>query len=119
MNEIEQMYRNAGVERKKPACVECFLDRHSCNRTYDECPELYPPFTAEKQLEVIKAISIRQAVLLKQNRFFIGFESEKTKDLVCAEHLDLSFEIALAALINHLWQDITEDEKQKIREILE
>lgn len=107
MSEIEKLYKNAGVEKEwKPL-------------PYGDIEEYYPEFTAEKQLELIKWLSITKAILIKQNRMFVGFETGNPEDLKCVEDLDLSFEETLAGLINHLWRDLTESEKSEIKRILE
>lgn len=107
MSEIEKLYENAGVEKEwKPL-------------PYGDIEEYYPEFTAEKQLELIKWLSMTKAILIKQNRIFVGFETGNPKDLKCVEDLDLSFEKTLAGLINHLWQDLTDTEKAEIKRILE
>lgn len=54
MNEIKKLYGNAGIEKDKGNCITCFLEIQTCVRSYDECPYHYPPFTVEKQLELIK-----------------------------------------------------------------
>lgn len=54
---VEQMMETAGCKRRIPECFECFVNRIERMRTIDECPRLYPSFTAEKQLEAIKLIS--------------------------------------------------------------
>ena len=61
----------------------------------------YPPFTAEKQLEIVKMILFSTWWLnLKRLQF-----SEK-------------FDEGLAQMINELWQDLTEQERTEIKEIL-
>lgn len=107
MSEIEKLMQNAGVEKEwKPL-------------PYGDIEEYYPEFTAEKQLELIKYLAITKAVLIKQNRIFIGFETGNPKDLKCVEDLDLNFEETLAGLVNNLWQNLTDTEKAEIKRILE
>ena len=89
MNEIEKLYENAGVEK-------------ICSRLpYGGLREEYPPFTAEKQLEIVKLILFSTWWMnLKRLQF-----SEK-------------FDKGLTQMINELWQDLTEQEKEQIRDIL-
>jgi hypothetical protein len=99
MSEISKLYENAGFE------VEMG----------------YPPFTAEKQLELIK--------WLGKNKNGFGLFNDGTEGLSC--HCDFhwewfrkdfyaeDFDNALAGLINSLWQDLTEEEKQQVKGILE
>ena len=68
---------------------------------------------------MIKWLAITKAVLIKQNRIFIGFETGNPNDLKCSEDLDLNFDDTLANLVINLWQDLTETEKAEIKRILE
>ena len=111
MNEIEKMYENAGI-KPLPTCSNCnMLDEYWSNGTYcstckcdkgnDECgmaDYVYPPFIAEKQIELIK-------FLLK------NYEG--------VDYNDKSFEESLAGVINKLWADMPEEEKQQVKGILE
>ena len=122
MNEIEKLYELTGFKRSKPSCAECFLDRHSCCRSYDECPELYPLFTAEKQIQLI------EFMLKKYGEETIGFELWKDKSYHVMCHLGYdgfdnyadsnTLSGALAGLITLYWQDLTETEQEGIRKIL-
>lgn len=98
MSEVEKLYENAMVEK-----ITLFKPKHSITLgDYDEEYIDYPPFTAEKQLKLIKWL----------------FDSVF---LLCLGPLQNSenFENSLAKLVNSLWQDLTEEHKQQIREILE
>ena len=95
MSEIEKMYENAGFETEIVPC-------YSLNCEYFEVNKGYPPFTAEKQLEIVKMILFSTWWLnLKRLQF-----SEK-------------FDEGLAQMINELWQSLTEEEKQQVKGILE
>lgn len=127
MNEVEKMYENCNIKPKQKGYCDwdsnCPYPHHKCN---DECPywkhediAKYPPFTAEKQIEIIKFLISKYAMFKK-------FRSYEQKDLymVCYEcryfpKQYLPFEEALAESINHLWQDLTEEERKQIKEILE
>ena len=114
MSEVEKMYRNA----ESLYCNKC--RRHSEIDCIYMCENKYPPFTAEKQLSLIKW-------LIQQNMtdyriinyfedsyycFYAWEEGFKESDLF------KSYEEALACLFNHLWQDLTEEERKQIKEIL-
>lgn len=79
----------------------------------------YPPFTAEKQIEIIK-------FLIGKHASFGLFKNYEQKDLYMVYYecryfpkQYLPFEEALAESINYLWQDLTENEKTSIKEILQ
>ena len=93
MSEITKLYENAGVS-KEPAIIPS-----SGEVIYWKN---YPPFTAEKQLKIVKMILFSTWWLnLKRLQF-----SEK-------------FDEGLAQMINELWQDLTPEEKQQVKGILE
>ena len=99
MSEIEKLYENAGIV---PDCEhgECGLDY--CPNNYGCGYAFYPDFTAEKQLEIVKQILFSTWWMnLKRLQF-----AEK-------------FNEGLAQMINELWQDLTEEEKQQVKGILE
>lgn len=118
MSEIEKMYENCGIY---PDCKarECGLDY--CANSSGCGYAVYPDFTAEKQLELIK--------WLGRNKNGFGFFNADTKILSC--HCDFhwewfdkdfyaeDFDNALAGLINSFWHNLTEEEQQQIRGILE
>ena len=95
MNEITKLFENAGI--KVPTARLKILK--------DDNGEIYtqPPFSAEKQIELIKWLSKRQ---INSYPLIHGWINE-------------GFEEKLASCINNLWQDLTEEEKQQIKEILE
>lgn len=105
MNEIEKMYKNAGVKK-----IE--LDYP------DNYDPFYPEFTAEKQLELTKFLlehglecnTCRTGKDIKY-AFYIGYE-HSSGDFK-------EFTEALAEIINDLWQDLTDADKAQIKEILE
>ena len=105
MSEIEKMYENAGVEPIYP---------------YTKC---YPDFTAEKQLELIKWLaSSRNGILISD--LGEGEFSISTGFYYCAKHIinfrnNKDLGIVIAIFINDLWQDLTEEEKQQVKGILE
>lgn len=102
MNEIEKLYELAGIEytTKCSGLIHCEDCEHSeeinCYNKY------YSPFTPEKQLELVKWL----------------FDSIYLLCLGPLQHSE-NFENSLAELVNCLWQDLTEEEKQQVKEILE
>lgn len=128
MSEIEKMYENAGIERT-PAeahCLRCWygtcvLSEKECKKkNKQKCKDFkgsiidgkYPPFTAEKQIELIK--------LLAKGEVKINNEDGEYEFSVIDTVSDFSsFEESLADLVNRMWLDLTEEEKQQVKGILE
>ena len=137
MSEIEKMYENAGI---KPDCTYLFLvdgngeneaartisigSKADLKRWIVDCgvkgkvikstntlKPFYPPFTAEKQISLIIFLSYKYGKGLLINL--------RTMD----KDIDIyDFELfgeCLAKLVNELWQDLTEEEKQQVKEILQ
>lgn len=110
MNEVEKMYENAGIKKVRQT-----------NIAGGDYPiavgfEDYPPFTAEKQIELIKWLA-------KFDDFFVlkDFEFDKYRSLcglVASEYID-TFEEMLANLILNIWDELTKAQKKQIKEILE
>ena len=96
MNEIEKMYENAGFETEIVPC-------YSLNCEYFEVNKGYPPFTAEKQIELTRKLwEFRPNI-------YPNFD-------LLVNH---SYGEMIATFVNNLWQDLTEEEKQQVKGILE
>ena len=81
---------------------------------------IYPPFTAEKQIELIKWLAQKDYYTCD----YCEIEPRKNgQEWLSYCHFKGStsntFENALAGLINEMWQDLTEEEKASIKNILE
>ena len=118
MSEIEKMYENAGVEKSKcwDDCTTC--TRTSCDKNISYIKAEYPPFTADKQLELIKFLIERglECNICRTGKdvkyvFSVGYE-RSSGDFK-------EFTEALASMINDLWQDLWAEEKQQVKGILE
>lgn len=132
MNEVEKMYENAGVKADRIVCYRgfdnCVDNDFNCHchneKPCEDATKIYPPFTAEKQIELIKWLARHNFVVCKNlGGWYTGINPTYDEDfgITCnkrATNLD-SFEYTLAGLINYLWQDLTEEEKERIKEILE
>lgn len=107
MNEIEKLYKNAGFSKKQCKDYSCIV----CEQ-YNECIK-YPPFTTEKQLLLIQWLA-------KTRPIHINFYIDKwvIEGMVRYGKRYDTFEDALSGYINQIWQDLTEEEKQQIKEIL-
>lgn len=122
MSEIEKMYKNAGIMRRRKCefYEECPIGfSHSCDNCdieYRESNSSYPPFTAGKQIELIKWLAKKDCMYrLTYERDFLWCSQLEWQSSFCYE----SFEESLANLVNAIWQDLTEKDKQQIKDILE
>ena len=74
----------------------------------------YPPFTAEKQIEITKFLISKHAMFNTKKDLYMVYHE--------CRHFPrqyLPFGEALAESINYLWQSLTSEEKQQVKEILE
>lgn len=110
---IEKLYEIAGV-------YLCNMPDIDCSKECDKCED-YNPFTAEKQLELIKWVSDififrTYARLKKETTCFLTEREYGCDEYFCKSS---TLEQALAGLIIDLWRDLTGDQKQEIKEILQ
>lgn len=122
MTEIEKLYENAGFKKDLPInladldfseedCDELCLD-NSC----DECRyKTYPPFTAGKQLELIKFLLDKYCDIRIRKNLEGAYYIKSFNDISCFSE---DFEETLANFMNTHLQDLTEQEQQQIKEIL-
>ena len=122
---IKKLYKLAGIEDYSiknlrgfiPNGYKCIADEN--NKVLD----IVIDFTAEKQLELIKWIAHKANNGLLINKHItdggasmvfdnLGYESTLASSFI-------SFEECLAKLVNNLWQDLAEKQKQEIKRILE
>ena len=129
MSEIEKMYKNAGVdyEERYNNCTlnkegECKL-KCSCDICkYSEEKYIYPPFTAEKQIELIKFITslgVCEIENWNDKGFHFAIKRERIYPTMFLSLSNINLQETLADVINNLWQDLTEEEKQQVKGILE
>jgi hypothetical protein len=111
MSEIEKLYKLAGIEPDidyicdiEPPCEESLL--YGCEEGVRICNrvESYPEFTAEKLINLVMFLINKDNFNIKKGSKDITFES---------------FTSCIAGLINNLWQDLTEEERQQVKGILE
>ena len=110
MSEVEKMYENAGIE---PEYVE---GENLMEYSYGTLR--YPPFTAEKQIELIKWLcqkTYRNYIHIRYERDINNWKIEC--NMVGIREFG-NFDECFAGLINNLWQDLTEQERTEIAEIL-
>jgi len=124
MSEIEKMYENAGIEKeKKQQCVQSYKTENGIGicidfNKRDDYLYFYPPFTAEKQLELIKWLmnkSFSYSTVEDKDGVKYWFEI----DYETSSHGFKSFEETIADTINEMWQNLTEEEHKQIKNILE
>ena len=96
MSEIEKMMQNTNVKK------------HWNSTPYGGIEEYYPPFTAEKQLKILCFIVNNKHSVTFHDQIFSG-------DKLTLEKIQED----LAWATNRIWQDLTPEEKQQIKEILE
>lgn len=118
MSEIEKMYENAGVEKEVIPCPAKYYGYDCTRNNWDDedcsCDiDGYPPFTAEKQLEITKFL-LKKAVYydVKDDKYWFYYEE-------CESAGYKPFDEAIAHFINKLWQSLTKEEKQQVKGILE
>lgn len=112
MNEVTKLYKNAGIEKS------CNSDLEFCPVEFcDECNlNIYPEFTAEKQLNLIEFLSYKTLEIgrnIENDYFYIQVDNRQGVGVYN------TLEEALASRISAIWQDLTEEERKQIKEILE
>ena len=121
MNEIEKLYENAEVKKQIPkVCSSNELYCKECEAHIEDampyCKNAeYPPFTAEKQLSIVKFL-LGKSVYYdtdgdREYWFHLSDEIENSKYR--------EFDEAIAECINKMWEDLRDYEKVQIKEILE
>ena len=112
MMEVENLYKNAGVKPtvRDDAIGKGYYIEH-------QRVEEYPPFTSGKQLELIKWSARREPKVEIGYSSVHGYWVENLTDT--RYYFGDQFDNALVSLINNLWQDLTEQERQQIKEILQ
>ena len=122
MSEIEKMYKNTGIEKSKcwDDCTTC--TRTSCDKTISYIKAEYPPFTAEKQLELIKFITslgVCEIENWNDKGFHFAIKRERIYPTMFLSLSNINLQETLADVINNLWQDLYKEEKQQVKGILE
>ena len=105
MTEVEKLYELARIEK-----IE--LDYP------DNYEPFYPEFTAKKQIELIKWLcqNTYRNYLLFRYKFSNNFWQIECN--MVDSNKELLFSNALASIIINLWQDLTKEEQEQIKEIL-
>lgn len=82
-----------------------------------KCRKEYPPFTAGKQLELIKWLARRESKVEIGYSSVYGYCVENPTD-TCYYFGD-QFDNALAGLILQLWDELSSEQREEVKEILE
>ncbi len=111
MSEITKLYENAGIKKVRQT-----------NIAGGDYPiavgfEDYPPFTAEKQIELIIFLANRE-IRISPTYISSGYYLNNLNKIKSSRNIS-TFEASLAQHINAIWQDLTEEEKQQVKGILE
>ena len=122
MSEVEKLYSLAGVEKKEYGYCDwdsnCPYPHHKCN---NECPYWkikkvdFPPFTAEKQIEIIKWLLDKTDLYLHRHKTDFTY-SIASGSYAVNKYKD--FKESIAEFMNIIWQDLTSAEQNEIRRIL-
>lgn len=140
MNEVEKMYENCKI--KKQYCGWLDMGDLDAQYTYVRCDSLeefndtammsrtsysseeedwdkpsieYPPFTAEKQIELIEWLGELQIDTRKGYWHLAKFG--RTTKTVYANNGNLGE--ALSEIVNQLWKNLTEEKQKQVKNILE
>lgn len=126
MNEVTKLYENAGINKifKYYECSYGTSSIQVCPIPLGDCIGMcdrksiwdYPPFTAEKQLELIKWLS-------KRRLLNIAFSNDKSTYQLFNDKCTGSFcsdlATAIATLVQCELDFCTEEEKQQVKDILQ
>lgn len=140
MNEVDKLYRKAGVEKEvirgcfeyyaKNGGIDIYTVNDCKNKDCNTCKadksiKEYPPFTAEKQLEIENVILQNKRNYNKWIEYNINVYGEwvirfvRTDKFAPYIALGKTRAEAFANVINHFWQDLTNAERTQIKNILE
>lgn len=115
MTEVDKMYKNAHIARVN--CKDCafFIDNEYCEALNDETKECpFPPFTAEKQLKIIKLLASQRPLeitLTTEQEYYLSSYGQSSS-------FNKNFVEALANCINNLWQELKPKTQEQIMEVL-
>lgn len=119
MNEVEKMYKTIFGEFA-PNCslcaklVDCEIinNTHNCNKFECNYKRLFDVQKRYKLLEWMleKWVEVKLTHFLDSGYYITTFNN--------LSYVSKNFEDAIASFINNLWQDLTEEERTQIKEIL-
>lgn len=105
MSEITKLYENAGIKMQ-----------HLLDVNTNQFVDVYPPFTAEKQIAILQLLTQQCDLTISHFREweFIHYDGQEPLKITGKD-----FTETFAKLINVYWQDLTEEEHKQIKEILQ
>ena len=126
---VSLMIKNIAKLYELALGYKCNMPDIDCNHNCSKCEDYIPnKFTPEKQLELIKWLQLSDNLdnLLMfyhdiNNRWCLIVEMLPESSNIPTERLHCSheeFEQALASLITNLWNDLTDEQRNEIKEIL-
>lgn len=134
MSEVEKMFENADIKKewlytvkqfnqyylaKRESIIQqAFLFNERKTAKITNARKLYPEFTAEKQLKIIGIITTISDLHISGNYMSSIAVNDSDVDEYTVNDIE-QFDERLAALVNKMWQDLTEAEKAQIKRILE
>ena len=107
MDEIEKIYKTCNIKKYR------LLDRDH------KLKWVYPSFTAEKQIELIKWLARNTYRNYFTVDYYFNEKYWRCKCNLCVSCGTNDFENALASVLNALWQSLTKEERKQIKDILE
>ena len=139
MNEIEKLYENADCKKEViKGCydyysklgIDIWKENDCKGKNCDTCKKdksikRYPSFTAEKQLELLKICFDKYGEIGKVRNvdrcmLYISPNAEEDDTFIVTDYINFeTWDESIAGLINNLWCNLTEEEKQQIKEILD
>lgn len=124
MNEVEKMYENANIKKEVIPCPAKYYGYDCTRNNWDDedcsCDiEGYPPFTPEKQLELIKLLSYYYNITISknfENDYTFQCEGDDVRRYVFTSGQDFAEQIA--SFVNLCYELLPEEERKQIKEIL-
>lgn len=124
MGEIEKLYRNLGIDQVRVCTANDCLDMSKCSDCcFNKVPETTLP-TEEKQFRLIKWLARNKGgVMIAFSTLESCEYNVSTGYYHCVKHRanyksDEDLGITIVTFINDLWEDLTTEEKEEIKEIL-
>ena len=124
MGEIEKLYRNLGIDQVRACTANDCLDMSKCSDCYFSKVSELSPLTAEQQLSLIKWLARNKSgVMIAFLTLESGEYNVSTGYYHCVKHIanyksNKDLGITIVTFINDLWEDLTIEEKEEIKEIL-